>query len=135
MDKKAKDHILYVVTLDGHPQAVQLSPELWAKVEDHVKAVAKTFTSSDDPFLKPEALDALQELKEYWDFTYPYEASMHCDVCGKATEDFENDPEHPFHLTNANFAGLLVFQCRCGATIRKKHFHRKVDYECTPKQL
>ncbi len=135
MNKKAQDHILYVVNPQGHPQSIQLSMELWAKVEGQVKAAATSLSAPDDPFLKPEALAALQELKDCWDFTYPYEPSMHCDACGKSTTDFENDPEHPFHLTNANFGGLLVFQCRCGATIRKKHFHRKVDYECTPKQL
>ncbi len=135
MGKKAQNHILYVVNLEGEPQAIQLSPDLWAKVEDHVKAAAKTLEQPEDPFTKPEALAALQELKDCWDFTYPFEPSMHCDACGARTEDFEHDPLHPFHLTNANFGGLLVFQCRCGATVRKKHFHRKVDYECTPKQL
>ncbi len=135
MEKKAQDHIFYVVNPEGHPQAVQLSMELWAQVENQVKKAAKAFAAPEDPFTKPEALAALQELKDCWDFTYPYEASMHCDACGKQTEDWENDPAHPFHLTNANFGGLMVFQCRCGATIRKKHFHRKVDYECTPKQL
>ncbi len=129
-----QEHILYVVNLKGHPQAIQLSTELWAKVEDHVKKAAQKLTAGDDPFSKPQALEALEELKQCWDFTYPYEASMHCDACGKSTDNWEDDQEHPFHLTNANFGGLMVFQCRCGATIRKMHFHRKVDYECTPKQ-
>ncbi len=135
MERKKNDAILYVVTQQGHIQSVQLSPDLWAKVEDHVKNVAKSMLNSDDPFEKPQPLEALQELKDCWDFTYAYEPSMHCDACGAASDDWENDTSHPFHLTNANIGGLVVVQCRCGATIRKKHFHRKVDYECTPKQL
>ncbi len=135
MEKKGVDPILYLVNLQGHPHAVQLSMELWSLVEDHVKKVANTLQSQNDPFAKEQPLSDLQELKDYWDFTYPYEPSMHCDACGAATSDWENDASHPFHLSNANIGGLLVFQCKCGATVRKKHFHRKVAYECTPKQL
>ncbi len=134
MNSKKIEHILYLVTKGGNIESVQLSAELWSKVEKHVLTIAKNFSTEDDPFLKPEPLDALQELKTYWDFTYPYEASLNCESCGIATNDFENDQSHPFHLTNANIGGLLVFQCRCGATIRKKHFHRKTVIECTPKQ-
>ncbi len=135
MKDKKTDHILYLVTGQGHIQSVQLSSELWSQVEDHVKAVALKMSKLDDPFDRPQPLDALQELKDCWDFTYPYESSMHCESCGVKTEDWENDPAHPFHLTNANIGGLVVLLCRCGATVRKKHFHRKVAYECTPKQL
>ncbi len=124
--------ILYIVTKDGHCQSVQLSMDLWNKVENHVVAVAASMQPVEDPFAKPEPLDGLRELKEFWDFTYPFEGHVHCDSCGASTEDFENDASHPFHLTNANFGGLLVFLCRCGATVRKKHFHRKVVFECTP---
>ncbi len=135
MKNTSGDSILYVVNIQGHPQAIQLSMELWSHVEDHVKKVAARLDNQGDPFSKEQPLHDLQELKDYWDFTYPYEPSMHCEACGAASEDWENDPLHPFHLSNANIGGLLVFQCRCGATVRKKHFHRKVAYECTPKQL
>ncbi len=128
---KSNDSILYLVNKEGHCQSVQLSMELWSKVEEHVCKVAQTFKVEDDVFSKPEPLNALAELKEYWDFTYPYEAHVCCEACGAATDDFENDPNHPFHLTNANIGGLLVFKCICGATIRKKHFHKKVVFECT----
>ncbi len=123
--------ILYIVTKNGHCQAVQLSMDLWSKVENHVMAVAASMHQEEDAFAKPEPIDALNELKEYWDFTYPFEAHVHCDACGLSTDDFENDPKHPFHLTNANIGGLLVFRCKCGATVRKKHFHKKVVFECS----
>ncbi len=135
MKTKKIEHILYLVTKGGNIESVQLSAELWSKVEEQVLLAAKCFDTNNDPFLKPEPLEALQELKSYWDFTYPFEPTLYCESCGVKTDDFENDQNHPFHLTNANIGGLLVFQCRCGATIRKKHFHRKFVIECTPKQL
>lgn len=132
---KKSNPIHYLVNKEGHVQAVQISSELWDQVEKYVLAKAKAFLEDDDPFSKEQPLAALEELKSYWDFTYPYEPSLHCEACSASTNDWENDPKHPFHLTNANIGGLLVFQCRCGATVRKKHFHKKVAIECTPKDL
>ncbi len=133
MSDKNQEHILYLVNIKGHCRAVQLSNELWEMVQDHVENAVKKLTKQDDPFDLPQPLNALEELKTYWDFTYPYEPHVHCDTCGATTDDWENDSTHPFHLTNANIGGLLVFLCRCGATVRKKHFHRKVVFECSPK--
>ncbi len=130
-----KDPILYVVNDEGNIKSVQLSAKLWDKVESHVKSVAQSMQTGADPFLKPEPLEDLNELKKYWDFTYPYDPYVHCEACGVESKDWENDPVHPFHLTNANIGGLLVFQCRCGATIRKKHFHRKTVFECSAKNV
>lgn len=131
----AETHVHYVVNLQGEPQAVQLSLPLWGAVEKYVLAAEKKLTGQDeDPFSKPQPMDAVADLKKFWDFKYPYEAHVHCDACHAATEDWENDPAHPFHLLNANFGGLMVFLCRhCGAHIRKKHFWNKVVFECTPK--
>ena len=127
-----KNHVLYLVTHEGHCQSVQLSMELWAVVEKQVLSAVEKLTADEDPFSKEQPLDKLAELKTYWDFHYPYEAHVHCDNCHASTDSWEDDPLHPFHLTNANFAGLLVFRCRCGATVRKKHFHKKSVLECSP---
>ncbi len=127
-----KEHILYLVNVKGNCQSVQLSMELWEIVKNHVESAAKNITCEPDPFDAPQPLEALGELKTYWDFTYPYEPHVQCDACKASTDDWENDETHPFHLTNANIGGLLVFLCRCGATVRKKHFHRKVVFECSP---
>ncbi len=127
--------ILFIVNKSGHCHSVQLSMELWEQVQDHVEKIAKKLYKEDDPFDTPQPLDSLAELKNYWDFTYPYEGHVHCDMCNATTDDWETDPAHPFHLTNANFGGLMVFLCRCGATVRKKHFHRKVVFECSPKNI
>ena len=132
-DKK-QEHVLYLVNMAGNCHAVQLSMDLWERVEKHVKKVALSMNEANaDPFEKPQPMDALQDLKTYWDFTYPYEPHVHCEACGATTDDWENDPMHPFHLSNANIGGLLVFLCRCGVTVRKKHFHKKVVFECSGK--
>lgn len=130
--EKTKEHVLYLVNMSGHCFGVQLSMELWEKLEPHVKEALQQIIPTNDPFDQPEPLDALADLKAYWDFTYPYTPEVYCDACGAATEDWENDSTHPFHLNNANIGGLLVFRCRCGATVRKKHFHKKVVFECSP---
>ncbi len=129
----SKEHISYLVNKGGHCQSVQLSMELWELVQAQVEKAAAKLLKPLDPFDLPQPLSALEDLKTYWDFTYPYEGHVHCDECFASTDDWENDPAHPFHLTNANIGGLLVFLCRCGATVRKKHFHRKVVFECSPK--
>ncbi len=131
--QKNHEHVLYLVNEKGHCHSVQISLPLWEIVQNYVLKESKNLVQQPDPFDAPQPLKALSELKEYWDFTYPYEPHVHCEACKASTDDWENDPAHPFHLTNANFGGLMVFLCRCGATIRKKHFHRKVVFECTPK--
>ncbi len=130
---KNKENILYLVNENGHCHSIQLSLELWEIVKAHVEKADKKLSNVADPFDLPQPLESLEELKTYWDFTYPYEPHVHCEACGASTDNWEEDPKHPFHLTNANFGGLMVFLCRCGATVRKKHFHRKVVFECTPK--
>lgn len=131
-DQTKLTHVHYLVTRDGHCQAVQLSMTLWEMVEKQVLAAAARLSEGDDPFTKPQSMAQFADFKSYWDFTYPYEPHVHCEHCHASTENWEEDPAHPFHLTNANIAGLLVFRCRCGATVRKKHFHKKVVFECTP---
>lgn len=131
-DQDKKTHVHFLVTRDGNCQAVQLSMTLWDLVEKHVLAAAKRLDGDIDPFSRPQPLNHLADLKTYWDFTYPYEPHVHCDHCQASSDNWEEDLAHPFHLTNANIAGLLVFRCRCGATVRKKHFHRKVVFECSP---
>lgn len=126
-------HITYTTGPDGEIEAVHLSPALWERVKSRVIAAEQWMLDDASPYSRPEPLAAVEELKQYWDFPYPYAPDVHCEHCGTASMDWENDPLHPFHLTNANFAGLLVFKCKhCGSTVRKKHFKHKVVFECSP---
>lgn len=126
-------HIHYVVDEAGSASAVQLSLPLWEAVKKYVLTAERRMTGADDPLQRPEPLVALQEFKDYWDFTYPYSPDVTCQHCGASTENWEKDPAHPFHLSNANLGGLLVFRCRtCGSTVRKKHFKDHCVFECSP---
>lgn len=130
----SETHIHYLVDAQGACAGVQLSPLLWENIRHHALEAERRLIGGGDPFEKPQPMEALHELKQYWDFKYPYDPQVRCPGCNGATGDWENDPAHPFHLTNANFGGLLVFLCRqCGATVRKKHFRDKVVFEHTPK--
>lgn len=125
--------IRYCTNAEGELESVHLSPALWLRVKSRVLAAEQWMQDDASPYARPEPLEAVEELKSYWDFSYPYTPDVHCDHCGSASMDWERDPLHPFHLTNANFAGLMVFKCKqCGSTVRKKHFKKKVVFECSP---
>lgn len=130
---QSSEHIHYVTNAQGELTSVQLSPSLWERVKLRVLAVESSLHDAENPYSRPEPLEAVEELKQYWDFTYPYAPDVRCNHCGSATMDWEHDPNHPFHLNNANFAGLMVFRCKnCGSTVRKKHFKNHIAFECTP---
>lgn len=131
-----KDYITYLDDVEGTSEGVHLSPILWARVKKHLLNVELALNDEDNPFIKPEPMQALEELKEYWDFRYAYSPDVKCDNCGTSTMDWENDPKHPFHLTNANFAGLIVFKCtHCHSTVRKMHFKDHVSFETKIKTI
>lgn len=126
-------HISYTIDAQGELVSVQISAALWDRVKTRVLMAEQSLLIADNPYARPEPIAAVEELKAYWDFTYPYTPDVRCEHCGTATMDWENDPNHPFHLNNANFAGLLVFRCKnCGSTVRKKHFKDHVKFECSP---
>lgn len=126
-------HVHYLVDATGQCHAVQISSTLWNLVQKQVLAAQRRLEGPEDCFDKPQPLAALEELKTYWDFKYSYEPQVVCKGCSAETENWEDDPAHPFHLTNANLGGLMVFRCRkCGGTVRKKHFRDHVVFEFTP---
>lgn len=130
----SQKHIHYLVDAQAQRAAVQISMPLWEVVEKYVlRAETNLRGAGATPFDRAEPLAAFAEFKTLWDFRYPYEARVQCRACGTSTDDWEQDPAHPFHLTNTNFGGLLVFRCKaCNATVRKKHFRDHVAFECTP---
>lgn len=117
----------------GELYGVMISPELWRMVERKIVPTLEQALDVLYPTERPEPFEDLVMFKDYWDFRYPYVPDVHCDHCGAATEDWENDPEKPFRLRNATLSGMLVFKCRqCGSNVRKKHFKDHVCFEFTP---
>lgn len=131
MDNKSK-HFQKLFSKDGELVYVQFDAEIWAQIAARVEPVLEKALTLMYPQEKPEPLAEWQEFKDYWDFKYPFEASVECQNCGAKSEDWENDPAKPFRFKSASLSGLAIFQCRnCQATIRKKHFKDHILYECS----
>ena len=123
--------LLYLTDARNHVLAVQIPWDIWRKIEPLARPALDALMEgvSEEP---AEPLAAFEEFLRYWDFRYFYSPAVHCPHCGAATQDWREDPAHPFRQSNANLGGLLVFHCRaCGATIRQKHFHDHVTVEHT----
>ena len=127
----AKNALRYLTDTEGNILAVQLPWDVWKKLEP--AAAALLGTADSRPALPPEPLSAFEEFLQFWDFRYTYDPAVRCPHCGVVCEDWRTAEGHPFHLTNANVGGLLVFRCKaCGCTIRQKHFRDHVAHEHTP---
>lgn len=127
-----KEQIQYVTDERGNIVAVQLPYALWERLKTALPTEAPA--ARGDDALPPEPMDGFAEFLRYWDFRYPYDPAVSCPHCGVHVTDWRTAPRHPFHLSNANLGGLLVFQCTsCGATIRQKHFRDHVVLESTPR--
>lgn len=122
-----KEHLYFLVTETGEIRAVQISTELWKRVESRVRKALADLECAEDS--RPEPLDDFETFMKYWDFPYSYNPAVTCPHCGASAADWRTEPGHPFHLSNATLGGLLVFRCKCGTIIRQKHFKDHVAYE------
>ncbi len=123
--------ISYVVDKSGNIQAVQLSEDLWNRVSEYVLQKEKALHSQESGVLRPEPMEAFEEMLACWDFPYPYSPAVTCPHCQSQTDDWRSAEGHPFHLLNANFGGLVALRCKkCGALVRFKHFKDHVAVEC-----
>lgn len=124
------DHVLPLYDKDGNLHSVTLSAAFWTRFRFRLDPVLRSLLEEMEPPERPEPLGEWEELKNYWDFKYPYQADVRCGNCGAHTDDWLADPEKPFRLRGAGFGGLAVFSCKnCGAIVRKKHFKDHVCFE------
>ena len=126
------DHINELFDKDGNLIGALLSADAWAAVSRDVYALLGV----DSPAVveeTPEPTSDWETLKEYWDFPYPVDTDVHCEICGAKTDNWEADDPRVFRLTAANLAGLVSFKCvQCEAKVVKKHFKDEIKVECTP---
>lgn len=129
------DHINELYDKDGNIIGALLSAEAWNHVKkDVLKLCGLEETAPVVETIKEPTSD-LEMLHEYWDFNYPVDTDVHCELCGNTTEDWAADDPRRFHLTSANLAGLVSFKCvKCQAKVTKKHFKDEIVTECTPYQ-
>lgn len=117
------DEIMKLFDANGNFTGVFVPAAIWENLERQLDQTKALENAGDD-------LDGFRELLDSWSFSYPYDPAVDCPVCGQKSEDWQNDPAHPFRLSSASLGGLLVFQCaKCGATIRHKYFRRHVAKE------
>jgi len=126
------EHIHELFDKEGNPIGALLSAEAWTVVKDQVNATLGIVDKSAKPE-RPEPISDWETLKEYWDFPYPVDTDVHCELCGNKTNDWTADEPRLFRLTSANLAGLVSFKCmNCQAKVVKKHFKDEIRTECSP---
>jgi len=124
--------ILYLFDESETLRGVQLSAEVWEKVEHLVRPHLPSATPVEEPE-PPEPLQDWETLTQYWDFKYPHDYDVACGACGQSTEDWRADDPRKFRLRNATLGGLVTFQCAaCKARIMKRHFKDQIKTETQP---
>ncbi len=129
-----KNPVTELYDAKGNLLGAYVSKELWLKIKDQVLDLVEP-KQSDSPksWDLKEPLEDWELFKKNWDFKYPYDFSVKCDICGNHTDNWEEDKEKKFYLTAASLSGLVSFRCVvCGSKIVKKHFKDKITVECIP---
>lgn len=128
--------IMYLYDADNVLKGVVLTPELWDLVKDQVLPVCQESESQLAKGKSREVAEPLsdwEELKQCWDFKYPYSAKAQCEQCGAKTHNWDLDEPRKFRLMAANLGGLVRLKClSCGSIITKRHFKDHIDCECKP---
>ena len=126
----SNDHITELFDKDGNLIGCLLSADAWASFKP---TAHKMLGIREQPQERPEPLGEWEMLKEYWDFPYPVDTDVHCELCGSSTQNWEGDAPRKFRLSSANLAGLVSFTCQqCRAKITKKHFKDSIKVETQP---
>jgi hypothetical protein len=117
---------------DGNLIGVLIGPEKWSQLAAAVPDMLAE-QKKPEPHTIPEPLDDWNTLKEYWDFKYPVDYDVACEVCGDSTQNWEEDDPKQFRLLAANLGGLVRFECiKCKARITKRHFKDHIQVETLP---
>lgn len=116
----------------GELLGVFIAAELWSSLEPKLAAHLPSTTPAERPPM-PEPLSDWSTLQEFWDFPYPVDTDVHCEVCGSSTQDWQADEPRKFRLTACNLGGLVRFECQaCKARVTKRHFKDKITVETKP---
>ncbi|SDN84618.1 hypothetical protein SAMN04488516_1094 [Desulfonauticus submarinus] len=129
----------------GNLIGVFVSARLWQEIAADIDSVLeKSLAKLNGPICSEEAiqtqealpsepLDDWETFLKFWDFHYPVEKKVVCEICGQCTEDWTVDSPRKFLLKAANLGGLVSFLClNCQARIIKRHFKDHITYETTP---
>ncbi len=125
------EHITKLYDKNGTLLGVLLSPEAWNAAKE--KVAAQFGKGEQDIEERPEPLADWENLKSYWDYSYPVDTDVSCDICGSSTDDWSKDEPRRFRLCAANLGGLVTFHCQqCKAKVVKRHFKDQILTETKP---
>ena len=111
---------------------VFIAAELWTRLEPSLAAHLPASGPVAAPPL-PEPLADWSALLQSWDFAYPVDTDVRCELCGNSTGDWQKDEPRKFRLRACNLGGLVRFECQaCKARIMKRHFKDKITVEIKP---
>ncbi len=118
----------------GEFLGVLISPELWESIGEELEPILKKglkeLTTREDFLEKEEPIEDWNILKKNWDFNYPVNMEVRCEICGNYTKNWQEDEPRKFILKAANVGGLVSFLCKhCKARIIKKHFKDHIHVE------
>jgi len=112
--------VLELYDAKGNSLGALLGPEAWALVRETV--LARFAPEATAPVVE-EPIQDWRDLVQFWDFNYPVDHDVTCELCGNSTKAWELDEPRKFKLTAANLGGLVAFRCQgCQAKILKRHF-------------
>ncbi len=125
------ESIIHAFDVSGKRLGVFIPSSLWDQLDDQLK------NSLNNPVITPkpvkEPIADWEMLTSCWDFPYPVDMDVHCQLCGNQTEDWQQDKPRKFLLKAASLGGLVSFECcDCHGRIRKNHFKDVIDVSCTP---
>ena len=121
---------LKVYSSSGEFLGVFINPELWAKIQGPVSEACERLAPREEP---KEPLGDLELLIQNWDFQYPVDTDVRCELRGNETPDWAKDAPRKFRLKAASLGGLVGYECQsCKARVLKKHFKREIQVQCVP---
>lgn len=116
----------------GNFLGVLIAADLWNKTKHNIAPILNAEQQTPEKIL-PEPLEDWKMLQDYWDFRYPVNLEVRCDICENETKDWEADEPRKFRLMACNLGGLMRFECqKCKATVTKRHFKDKIQCTCAP---
>lgn len=133
-------HVRDVYDRKGTLLGIFLSREIWERAGRELtpileQAAAALEADAEGPGnAEPqEPLRDWEQLKAAWDFAYPVDRSVRCEICGNESANWEQDSPRKFVLKAASLGGLVRFRCQsCKATIIKRHFKDSIQIETKP---
>ena len=105
---KEREQLTHLYDDKGNFLGVFVSEELWTRTKDKIAPIFHAAIPQKQSERKEPMAD-WEALKNYWDFKYPINYEVKCDLCGSETQDWTQDDPRKFKLLACNIGGLVRF--------------------------